>query len=111
MRARKAARRSDSRKGDPNRERYDLGESTAALQAGVKARHAPILVSHHIFVSRDHQPVPTPTDTVDPVCVAPTVALDPGLSDMKLDQVAQDFRDTIIRGHPRLIFYGCSEGE
>lgn len=77
------------------------------------ARHAPIPLSHHLCLSRDHaaQPGPTPIGTINPVCAVSTLTLDPGPSDTEFVRVARDFRNMIISRHPLPIFHSFSEGE
>lgn len=112
-RTRKAAGRSHITKQYPNRASYDLGQRTVALRAETNARHAPVPVSHHLILSQDHdaQPGLTLIGTVNLECAASTMTLDPGPSDVDLDRVERDLRDTIIRGHLRPIFHACLGGE
>lgn len=57
------------------------------------------------------QPDSSLIKTIDPVRVAPRMALDLGPSDMALHWVVRDVKDVILGRHSLPIFHGCPEGE
>lgn len=81
------------------------------LQAEAKTMLGLIPARHHLYQLRNHaaQSGSTPTGTIDAVRATPTMTLDPGPSDLELNQLAEPCE--IRSSAPLLNFYACSIGE
>lgn len=90
-----------------------LGESIAALPAGMNTMREDMLGGTPCNLSRGQasQPGLNPSGTINVVRAAPTMAPESTPSKMKLRKTARTIRHRVNRNHTRSVYQGCSEGE
>lgn len=97
----------------PNPGSNGFGESIGALQATIRVVREYMLgqTPSDLLLDQACQPGRTPSETINAVHGAPTMAPESTPSNMELDEVTRTIRNVIIRNRLLSLLQGCPQAE